>query len=105
MKGAPLAIAGRTDRLLIKPSTPLDGAPPSIEAEWRPVRVVFAARAPGPYLLAVGHRDAPLGPRLEHARSVLAADDHAGARLPMATVEVVAGTGTATAAACAAHCE
>ncbi len=93
IEGAPLAIAGRTDRLRFDLSAPLDGAPPSIEAEWRPVRVVFAARAPGPYLLAVGHRDAPFGPALD-ARSVLAADDHAGARLPIATVEVVAGTGT-----------
>ena len=57
IEGAPLAIPVRTDRLRFDFSAPLDGAPPSIEAEWRPGRVIFAARAPGPYVLAVGHPD------------------------------------------------
>ncbi len=94
VEGAPLAIPIRTDRLRFDFSAPIDGDPPSIEAEWRPVRAVFAARAPGPYLLAVGHSDAPFGPALD-ARSVLAADDPAGARLPVATVEASAGAVTA----------
>lgn len=87
IEGAPLVIPVRTDRLRFDFSAPLDGAPPSIEAEWRPRRVIFAARAPAPYVLAVGRLDTPLGPGLD-ARSVLAADDPAGVRLPTATVEV-----------------
>lgn len=87
IEGVPLAIPVRTDRLRFDFSAPLDGAPPSIEAEWRPGRVIFAARAPAPYVLAVGRLDTPLGPGLD-ARSVLAADDPAGVRLPIATVEV-----------------
>ncbi|MEO8187044.1 MAG: DUF3999 family protein [Burkholderiaceae bacterium] len=87
IEGAPLAIPVRTDRLRFDFSAPLDDAPPSIEAEWRPGRVIFAARAPAPYVLAVGRLDTPVGPGLD-ARSVLAADDPAGARLPIASVEV-----------------
>lgn len=86
IEGAPLAIPVRTDRLRFDFSAPLDGVAPSIEAEWRPGRVMFAARAPGPYVLAVGHRNAPVGPALD-ARLVLAADDPSGVRLPVATVE------------------
>ena len=87
IEGAPLGIPVRTDRLRFDFSAPLDGAPPSIEAEWRPGRLIFAARAPAPYVLAVGRLDTPFGPGLD-ARSVLAAGDLAGARLPIATVEV-----------------
>jgi hypothetical protein len=87
IEGAPLAVPVRTDGLRFDFSEPLDGAPPSIEAEWRPSRVVFAARAPGPYVLVAGRRDTPFGPALD-ARSVLAADDPAAERLPVATVEV-----------------
>ena len=94
VEGAPLAIPLRTDRLRFDFSVPLDDAPPSIEAEWRPVRAVFAARAPGPYVLAVGHSDAPFGPALD-ARSMLAADDPSAARLPIATVGVSADAVTA----------
>ncbi|HKO67872.1 MAG TPA: DUF3999 family protein, partial [Burkholderiaceae bacterium] len=87
IEGAPLVMRGHTNRLRLEWSEPLDGAPPSIEAEWRPARLVFAARAPGPYLLAVGRPDTPFGPALD-ARSVLAADDPSAGRLPVATVEV-----------------
>ena len=85
VEGAPLALPVRTDRLRFDFSVPLDGAVPTIEAEWRPARAVFAARAPGPYQLAVGLADAQFGPALD-ARSMLAADDPAGTRLPIATV-------------------
>ena len=85
IESAALSIPVRTDRLRFDFPVPLDGAPPAIEAEWRPVRAVFAARAPGPYQLAVGNPDAQFGPALD-ARSMLAADDPAGSRLPMATV-------------------
>jgi len=86
IEGAPLLVSTRTDRLRFDFPAPLDGAAPSIEAEWRPGRLVFAARAPGPYVLVVGRRDTPFGRGLD-ARSVLAADDPAGARLPVAIVE------------------
>jgi hypothetical protein len=94
VEGAPLAVPVRTDQLRFDFSEPLDGAPPSIEAEWRPGRLIFAARAPGPYLLAVGRRDTPVGPALD-ARSVLAADDPAAVRLAIATVEVGSSAVTA----------
>ena len=87
IEGAPLAIPVRTDRLRFDFAVPLEGAAPLIEAEWRPARVIFAARAPGPYVLAVGRTDTPFGPGLD-ARSVLAVDDPSGTRLPVATVEV-----------------
>ncbi|MGZ9058623.1 MAG: DUF3999 family protein [Burkholderiaceae bacterium] len=85
IEGAALALPIRTDRLRFDFAMPLDGAAPTIEAEWRPARAVFAARAPGPYQLAVGLADAPVGPALD-ARSMLAADDPAATRLPVATV-------------------
>jgi len=85
IEGASLAIPMRTDRLRFDFPVPLDGAAPTIEAEWRPIRAVFAARAPGPYVLAVGNADAKFGPTLD-APSMLAADDPAGTRLPVATV-------------------
>ena len=85
IEGAALSIPVRTDRLRFDFPVPLDGVAPMIEAEWRPVRAVFAAREPGPYQLAVGHPDAQFGPALD-ARSMLAADDPAGTRLPIATV-------------------
>ena len=94
IEGEPLAFPIRTDRLRFDFSVPLDGEPPSIEAEWRPVRALFAARAPGPYVLAVGHSDAPFGPGLD-ARAMLAADDPSGARLPIATVGVSGDAATA----------
>ncbi len=85
IEGAALLLPVRTDRLRLDFSVPLDGAVPTIEAEWRPARAVFAARAPGPYQLAIGFADAPVGPALD-ARSMLAADDPAGTRLPVATI-------------------
>ena len=86
IEGAPLLVSTRTDRLRFDFPTPLDGEAPTIEAEWRPGRLVFAARAPGPYVLVVGRRNTPFGRSLD-ARSVLAVDDPAGARLPVAIVE------------------
>jgi hypothetical protein len=85
IEGASLSIPVRTDRLRFDFSAPLDGDAPTIEAEWRPVRAVFAARAPEPYVLAVGNPGARFGPTL-NASLVLAADDPAGTRLPIATV-------------------
>ena len=90
VEGAPLAIAVRFDRLRFDFSAPLDGDPPTIEAEWRPLRAIFAARAPGPYMVAVGHRETRAGPLLD-ARVMLAADDRAGERLPIAIVDERAG--------------
>lgn len=86
VEGAPLVIAVRSDRLRFDFSAPLDGDVPTIEAEWRPQRAIFAARAPGPYVLAVGHRETRAGPMLD-ARAMLAADDPAGSRLPIAIVD------------------
>jgi hypothetical protein len=85
IEGAALSIPVRTNRLRFDFPVPLDGAVPTIEAEWRPLRAVFAARAPGPYILAIGHPDARFGPTLD-APSMLAADDPAGTRLPIASV-------------------
>lgn len=85
IEGAALSLPVRTDRLRFDFSVPLDGAVPTIEAEWRPIRAVFAARAPGPYQLAIGLADAKFGPALD-ARSMLAADDPSGTRLPIATI-------------------
>ena len=96
VEGAPLAIPVRSDRLRFDFSAPLDGDPPAIEAEWRPLRAIFAARAPGPYLVAVGHRETRAGPMLD-ARAMLAADDPAGARLPIAIVDERAGAAVGSA--------
>ena len=85
VEGAALTLPAATDRLRFDFAMPLDGAVPTIEAEWRPARAVFAARAPGPYQLAVGLADATVGPALD-VRSMLAADDPAATRLPVATV-------------------
>ncbi|MBC8119661.1 MAG: DUF3999 family protein [Burkholderiaceae bacterium] len=85
VEGAPLAMNARTDRLRFDLAAPLEGAVPAIEAQWRPARIVFAALAPGPYQLVVGQRDLATGPSLD-ARAVLASDDVAGARLPVAAV-------------------
>ena len=90
VEGAPLAIAFRFSRLRFDFSAPLDGDPPTIEAEWRPLRAIFAARAPGPYVLAIGYRETLAGPMLD-APAILAADDPAGARLPIALVDERAG--------------
>ncbi|HVF65825.1 MAG TPA: DUF3999 family protein [Casimicrobiaceae bacterium] len=84
--GPPMPYVGRTDRLRFDFATPIDLPVPVIEAEYRPARAIFAARAPGPFVMAVGHREAKAGPMLD-ARAVLAADDPLGVRLPVATVE------------------
>lgn len=85
VEGQPLVFNVPTDRLRLVPSTSLYGAPPIVEAEWRPARIAFAARAPGPYLLAIGHRDATSGPALD-LRSILPEADRAETRLPVARI-------------------
>jgi hypothetical protein len=85
VEGQPLVFTVPTDRLRLDPDTTLHGAPPIVEAEWRPARIAFAARAPGPYLLAIGHRDATPGPALD-LRSILPETDRAGTRLPVARI-------------------
>ncbi|MEP6609603.1 MAG: DUF3999 family protein, partial [Burkholderiaceae bacterium] len=85
IEGAPLPITSQTDRLRFDLAGPLEGAVPTIEAEWRRTRLIFSALAPAPYVLAAGRRDLAPGPSLD-TRSVLAADDPAGTRLPTATV-------------------
>ena len=96
VEGAPLTYAARTERLRLDFPSALDGAPPVIEAGYRPARVVFVARAPGPFVLAVGQRDLQAGQRL-NATAILAADDPSGQRLPVATVDKTIVTGTSNA--------
>lgn len=70
---------------------------PIVEAEWRPARVAFAARAPGPYVVAAGLTDGVAGPTLD-LRNVLAADDPSGARL-VSALWVASGGAASTEAA------
>ena len=86
VEGPPLAYGVRTDRFRLDFPTALQGTHPAIEAEYRPHRAVFVARGPGPFVLAVGHRDLQAGPTLD-ARAMLAADDPSGVRLPIATID------------------
>jgi hypothetical protein len=95
VEGQPLAFAVPTDGVRIDSARGHSGALPVVEAEWRPHRIAFAARAPGPYRLAVGHEASPASPSLD-LRALLPADDAAGLKLPVARVEP---PGTATAAA------
>jgi hypothetical protein len=93
---APLPFPWVTDRLRIDSPRGLGPELPTVEAEWRPARVAFAARAPGPWRLAAGRADAPAGPTLD-LRAVLAADDPSGERLPRAEVASSAATTAAAA--------
>lgn len=85
VEGAPLALKSGTDRLRFEFAEPLQGAEPSIEAQWRPHRVLFAALAPGPYSIAAGQKGIKAGPSLE-ARSLLAVNDPAGMQVAIATI-------------------
>jgi len=87
VENPPFAIPGRPAQLQVRVVDPKDyrGPPPNIEAEWRPVRLAFLARAPGPYELAVGHEAAEQGPTL-NLIELLSHDDPAGTHLPSAQV-------------------
>jgi hypothetical protein len=87
IENAPIALPLRAAELRLEVVDPKDyrGAPPVVEAEWRPLRIAFLARAPGPYRLAVGRADADPGPRLDVA-ALLPSDDPSGAKLPLARV-------------------
>jgi hypothetical protein len=98
LEGPPLSLRARTERLRIDATIPFDDPLPVVEAEWRPARIVFAARAPAPYRLAVGSADAQAGPMLD-TRAILAVDDPAGTRLPVAIVSAEAGAATGVASA------
>jgi len=89
VEGPPLVFAVPTDGLRIDFERPVAGAMPVVEAEWRPARIAFAARAPAPYRLAVGHEDAAASPSLD-VRALLPADDAAGMKLPVARIETTA---------------
>ena len=86
IEGAPLAFSVPTDRVRIDAPAPWPQPLPTVEAEWRPARIAFAARAPGPYRLAVGHDGAPPSAALD-LRALLPEDDRAGMRLPSARLE------------------
>lgn len=88
VENPPFAIPGRPAQLQLKVVDPrnYEGPPPSVEAEWRPVRLAFLARAPGPYQLAVGHEGAEQGPTLNLA-DLLSREDPAGVQLPSALTE------------------
>ena len=56
-----------------------------VSAEWRPARIVFVAKAPGPYFLAVGNGNAAAPTPLD-VRTALAETDRAGTALPQAQI-------------------
>ena len=85
VEGAPLAMNSGTDRLRFEFAEPLRGDVPTIEAQWRPHRVLFAALAPGPYSIAAGRKGIEPGPSLD-ARSLLALNDPAGTQIATATI-------------------
>ncbi len=86
----PLPLPARTTALKIEllDGDSLGDEAPMVLAEWQPERIAFAARGPGPYILAVGLADAKPGPQL--ASEVLPPDDPAGARLPLARLDPLA---------------
>jgi len=104
VENPPFAIPGRPAQLQLKVIDPRDyqGPPPRVEAEWRPVRLAFLARAPGPYQLAVGHEEAEQGPTLNLA-DLLSREDSAGVQLPSAQLTQAAPVDAAPAAARAAQ--
>jgi hypothetical protein len=81
----PLPFKHETERLRIDADTPL-AEPLLVEAEWRPHRIAFAARAPGPYRIAVGNDDAADGPSLDLS-ALMPPDDRAGLKLPVARID------------------
>lgn len=101
VENEPVAWYGRTSALRLEV---IDGVVPAadllqVEAEWRPERIAFAARAPAPYLLAVGLEDAKAPPALALAPALLPPEDRAGLRLPIARLESRAAPAHAAAAA------
>lgn len=98
VEAAPLPFTAVTDRLRIQAGEPFAGEAPRVEAEWRPARIAFAARAPGPFRLAAGQPDAAVPPSLD-LRGMLPADDASGATLPVARIEPLGGLAADGAAA------
>jgi len=88
--GEPLPFNGTTDRLRLSPVGTTTDYFPVVEAEWRPARIAFVAKVPGPYFVAIGHTDAKAVPPLD-LRAALPGNDAVGATLPLARV----GTGSA----------
>lgn len=87
VRGAPLIMTFATDQLRLDPVESAHDSLPIVEAEWRPVRIAFVARGPGPYFLAIGSADAQPGPQID-LQTVLPETDRTGAQLPVATVTV-----------------
>jgi hypothetical protein len=91
-----LAFRVPTDGVRIDAPRAFSGALPKVEVEWRPARIAFAARAPGPYRLAAGREGAPASPSLD-LRALLAPDDLSGMKLPVARIEATSGEAAGTA--------
>jgi hypothetical protein len=87
VQGEPLSFGGTTDRLRLSPVGAPTGRFPAVEAEWRPARIAFVAKAPGPYFVAIGRDDAKPDPPLD-LRTALPDNDRAGTTLPLARVAV-----------------
>lgn len=85
VQGEPLSFSGTTDRLRLSPVGAPTGSFPVVEAEWRPARIAFVAKGPGPYFAAIGHGDAKPNPPLD-LRTALSDNDPAGTALPLARV-------------------
>jgi hypothetical protein len=104
IESPPLAVQAPGSALRIVPAdgaTAFGGGVPTVVALWQPTRLVFAARGQPPFTLAVGHDDPALAaPPTLDPRPLLAADDPAGVRLPVARV-VVASAGPSGPAAVA----
>jgi len=94
--GAPLAFPWTAERLRLVPVGPSTGQVPRVEAEWRAGRIVFLARRPGPYFLAVGRAGAPAGPAPD-LQTALTDADRVAPQLPAA--EVAPGSADATVSA------
>jgi len=99
IENPPIAIPGRPSQMELRVTDPKDyeGAPPVVEVEWVPVRLAFLARAPGPYVLAIGREGTDPGPRLD-LPSVMLRNDPYGAAFPLAHLVQDAGGGQADAA-------
>jgi hypothetical protein len=87
IQGEPLPFSGSTDRLRLSPVGAPAGSFPVVEAEWRPARIAFVAKAPGPYFVAIGREDAKPDPPLD-LRTALPDSDRAGTTLPLARVAI-----------------
>lgn len=87
VQGEPLLFSRSTDRLRLSPVGASKGSFPVVEAEWRPARIAFVAKAPGPYFVAIGHGDAKPDTPLD-LRTALPENDRAGIALPLARVAI-----------------